>query len=154
MKTTFVLLSVCLSIVAGCSFWRYANWIRPRRGFEQLLAGNDRLRITSLLLEGEIGRAVIDDLATTEYLTQAFRSAVPDRAEGGGMSYDATISLSSGGSVRCYIVFRGGQGEISVSEPIDVWLANDPFDFYLIRLPDPIPQRLLEAMPRLAGNSR
>jgi hypothetical protein len=152
MKTTFVLLCVCLSIVAGCSFWRYASWTRPRRGFQRLLAGDESVRVTSLVLEGENGRAVVDDPAVLEYLTRALRSPVPDGIGSGGVAYYATLHLSSGGSVLCRFIFAGEQGVVSVSEPIDVWFGNDPFDCYRVRFPEPIPERLMEVMPRLAGS--
>lgn len=148
-KNAIIVISCVIISVASCYWWRLSSYSRPRQEFMRLLAGDNGVHITSVKLAGENKRIVIDDPALTMYITGAFSFAVPDLDGSGGVSYDAAITLCSGDSVSCYIMFRDKRGLISVSEPIDVAFGNDPLAFYLIRLPEPIPDSLLEVLPRI-----
>jgi hypothetical protein len=144
-----VVLFLVLFLYGGCSYWRSTTWTKPRREFLDLLAGGNEVHITSVVLGGDGDRVTLSDPALMKYLTDAFRLAVRYRPEGGGVTYDVHISLSSGGSVYCEMYAGEKPGTFYITEPIDTVGQNDPFDEFLIELPQPIPDRLQRLFPVL-----
>jgi hypothetical protein len=123
------------------------------RTFEQLLAGDDQVHIKALLLTGQGKRVVVDDEQLTRYVTEAFRSAVRARPKF-GVSYDGYVYLSTGGPVQCSIHVHEEQAILSVSEPINGIWVNDPLTYYLVTLPEPIPQDLVQMLAELRKGTK
>ena len=90
---------------------------------------------------------MIDAAPLTAYLTTAFRTASQDLPEF-GKTYEADIRLAPGGTVRCELHFSPDRASICVSEPIPIWIA-DPFDYWIIRLPEPVPPALARLIDEL-----
>jgi hypothetical protein len=112
--------------------------------FNGLLAGDDRVSISSLVFKGQ-KRIVIDQPEITTCLTTAFRSARLGDCKL-GIAWDVEVTLSNGSTVPCSIYFPEDTDEITVSaaDADDVW--NDPLPLYRVKLPSPILKQLREVL--------
>src|SRR5262249_47676552 len=97
MKIRHVFLLACAGLVAICAL-RYIAHRWACRSYERLLAGDNQVQIESLILVAHEMRVVIDEPHLTEYLSNAFRSAVLAEPKFGQI-YDVYASLSTGGTV-------------------------------------------------------
>lgn len=132
--TLGLILVTC--IVGSWSVWWF-SYYKPRRDFESLLAGSRDSEVTSLQVNGQRLTLSLNDPDCMRYLSNPLRSAERDSAEM-GLSYGAEVTLSSGGSVSCGIYFTDRTDRFSL-------LMDDFPDhrvYYLVLLPDPIPDAL------------
>lgn len=143
-KETFW-LSFGVVVFATCAGFWYTGYLYPRRKFESLLAGSENTQITSLRFSGQGVIRDEDDAETMDYLSRAFRSAIPDESKFGA-SYDLDVSVYWGGSARCAIYIPNERGYLTIGYPLDGW---NELTYYLIKLPDPIPPKLIKLLDEL-----
>jgi hypothetical protein len=134
---------VVVAFLGGAS-WAYIAYFKPRVTFRQLLEGSDHAHISSLVISGQNKKVTLSEPEVAEYLTQAFRSAKRDSYLG-GITYYADVHLSTAGSVTCGLYVPAESGVITVSFPLD----DTTTYYYLITLPEPIPDLLRKTLDSL-----
>jgi hypothetical protein len=143
----FLGLALLLGGVSVASLARERAEARAREEFTRLLEGDKTISIKSIAFFGEHGTVLVDPIVT-RYLTEAFRSAKPNYDQV-GVTYDVDVCLSTGAKAKCYVSLTGERGVLSVTEPVNGLVSHDPFDRYYVKLPEPIPQILLDLLPLL-----
>lgn len=139
-------IATCISlaaITAGYSVWLYT--FKPARDFETLLAGGTDIRVESLEITGQGRQVVLTDIAAIEYLTDRIRLAARNEHKL-GLTYYARVYLSSGGFITCGVHFPEEAGFLTILFPINGFHDGS---YYLIALPEPMPQPLSEAIATL-----
>jgi len=147
-------LGLCLAatIIVPClASWYFYH--KPRHDFEQLLSGVEGIEITSLIIKGQHGALVFDEPAIAQYLTAAFRSNIPDEYQL-GFTYYISVSLSTGGSIDCWIYVPDEAAgpvvgdRVTLGYPVD-WLVGDRILRCSIPLPEPLPAKLVRVLKEL-----
>ncbi len=148
------LLAASLAIGLTCA--GIVMRLRPGspRQLERLVAGDQRIEITSLTFDGQFKRIVLRDPAATRYLTQAFRDAifegnVPSHL---GTSYMAQIALKPGGALDIDMGFSVPESPNGLT----LWFigSEDSVEpvYYWVPLNDPMPESVTSALRELRGN--
>jgi hypothetical protein len=117
-----------------------------KREFKGLLHGHGEIEISALTIAVGGLPVLIDDRESVQYLTIAVRRA-SCKEFSLGASYYATVTLSSGGSVKCGLYFPVDKKTITVGFPVD---GPGNMEYYGIMLTDPLPGRVANVLTRLA----
>jgi hypothetical protein len=143
------LLSLAILISVAAVAYGLFCWYKPRRDFRHLLSGDDHVELSSLVLMNHTrNRITVEDHASIEYLAEAFRSAQQGfEQSGGGRVCAAEVHLSSG-YTRCSILVPDDLKTLTVNFS-DELVPDAPENYYVVRLPRPMPPQLAKALSEL-----
>lgn len=140
------IIVLCLAIAAvGVSYGIWRHELKPYGDFKRLLAGDGNIQVEGVTFTGQGQRLALTEREATAYLTERLRSAVRDEFEG-GVTYDARFALSTGSSVTCAIYIPTDKRCLTIRFPVE---SLNEGSYYLLALPEPIPDPLLDALTKL-----
>jgi hypothetical protein len=140
-----ILLVVVVPLFVG--LWQLWAAHCGRRDFARLLAGDQRVSITQVKIEGYgIQSIELQDTLVVDYLSEMLRSAKPGEGDL-GTGYHMSIHLSTGSDVVCVLWVPGTKkDQITLFFPLNT--LGDP-DRYAVALSEPVPDELQRVLNRL-----
>jgi hypothetical protein len=143
------LLFGCIAIPVSLIVLYWASLFQAQRTYERLIAGDQTVRLSSVVVKGHGKRIVLNDPASLDYLATAMRSTGGLRAEPRfGLTYIATLEFVSGGSVEIGMYFPSEGNGITISSVDDLGLGTDPY-YYWLDLPGPLPNQVNDMIIKL-----
>jgi hypothetical protein len=137
-------LSLVGAFIPACCFV-YLYEFKPYRDFKDILSGRGSVRIERMEIDGQKRHILLDEPAALTYLNERIRSAARNESEG-GITYDATVHLSSGNSVDCFIYVPEKNRLLTIRFPVN---SFEEGSYYLVTLPDPVPEALSHILDEL-----
>jgi hypothetical protein len=146
-KTIVVAVLLAGAAVATAAvFGWWSSWHYSRESYQRLLAGDNNVELSSLVIEGQGRRIFLNDPAATRYLAKAFRSASQGWPHKFGTSYIVKVTFVSGGSVEIGLDVPAEEGGVTITSALGV--DADP-TYYWVELPEPMPAALSAALGRM-----
>jgi hypothetical protein len=136
-----------VTIGLGCLlYWLFASV--PRRQFDRLLAGDERVEITSVTITSNTQRSVIDDPESLRYLTDLFRAATHERSPSSisGTDFQLGLRMNTIGTYTASIHIPDDRNGFVLRYPIDTF--DDP-GYYWLPFTQPAPATLRNALNQM-----
>jgi hypothetical protein len=147
---------LALLVIPICSYVFFERRCEMgEREFCQLLLGSKNRHIISMTLRvPENPSITVTDSQSVSYLTRMFRLATRVDAEQALFtrvsSYEATVSLYSGVSVKCAVWIPRQSQKKNITIIFPIGYSNDDSEYYLIPLQEPMPRPLSDLLLELA----
>jgi hypothetical protein len=144
-RRTIIGLSVLAAFIPVCYFTDLYEF-KPYRDFRDILLNNSGVHIDRIEIDGQGRHVTLDEPATISYLNERVRLAAINESER-GITYSATVYLSSGNSVYCIIDVPTEKSVLTIYFPGENLVGEG--SNYLVSLPDPVPPGLSHVLVEL-----
>jgi hypothetical protein len=145
VKRKRILALSLVGVSVPACFFVYLYEFKPYNDFKEILSGQSSVRIDRIEISGQGRHVTLEDPATISYLNERLRLAALQ--SDGGITYSATVYLSTGNSVYCAIYVPTEKSVLTIYFPGDNLVGEG--SYYLVSLPEPVPPVLSHVLVEL-----